>query len=156
MLNSFAICRYEISFTEYDQFAEATKRQKPDDLNRGRKNRPVINITWNDAIAYLNWLTTQTGKPYSLPSENQWKYAAQIRRAKSKNNPFGLFDMIGNVWEWIADPENNNAPKEKKQMIRGCPWLNTPKDCRTTKQLGLSSNTKSNDIGFRCISPTTK
>jgi formylglycine-generating enzyme required for sulfatase activity len=73
----FAIGRYEVTFAEYDQFAKATGRIKPDDEGWGRGKHPVINVTWYDAKAYTEWLTEQTGKQYSLPSEAQWEYAAR-------------------------------------------------------------------------------
>jgi formylglycine-generating enzyme required for sulfatase activity len=198
-LDSFAMCRYEITFAEYDRFAEATKREKPDDLKWGRCNRPVINVSWDDAMAYMDWLTVQTGKPYSLPSESQWEYAARAGRTTKywwgntasheyanygadrccnglikgkdlwfftspvgslKDNPFGLFDMVGNVWEWVADsyhdnyrgaPEDGTVWKEQegKRVVRGCSWFNKPKDCRIANR--FLSNSKLKNIGFRCV-----
>ncbi len=73
----FLISRYEITFNEYDFFALATNRALPDDLNWGRGERPVINISWDDAIAYANWLSKTTGKNYRLPTATEWEYAAR-------------------------------------------------------------------------------
>jgi hypothetical protein len=63
-LNRFAISRYEVTFVEYDRFAIATGNLKPDDNGWGRGNRPVINVSWKDAVAYTNWLSEQTGHQY--------------------------------------------------------------------------------------------
>jgi formylglycine-generating enzyme required for sulfatase activity len=73
----FAMSRYEITFAEYDRFAQATRREKPDDKGWGRDNRPVINVTWHDAIAYTQWLSQQTAQQYRLPTEAEWEHAAR-------------------------------------------------------------------------------
>lgn len=80
----FAIGRFEVTFAEYDRFCEATGREKPKDGRRyfpfshwGRENKPVMNVTWADAVAYVDWLSAETGRKYRLPSESEWEYAAR-------------------------------------------------------------------------------
>jgi formylglycine-generating enzyme required for sulfatase activity len=73
----FAMGSYEVTFEEYDQFAKAANRQFPGDQSWGRGRRPVINISWQDAVEYAKWLSAQTGKRYRLPTEAEWEYAAR-------------------------------------------------------------------------------
>jgi formylglycine-generating enzyme required for sulfatase activity len=73
----FAIGRYAVTFDEYDRFCVKTARQKPSASGTGRGRRPVINVSWNDAVAYCAWLSQQTGRTYRLPTEAEWEYAAR-------------------------------------------------------------------------------
>ena len=70
----FAMSKYEVTFKDYDKF---TAQDKVDDEGWGRGPQPIINISWDDAAEYAEWLSAQTGKRYRLPTEAEWEYAAR-------------------------------------------------------------------------------
>ena len=75
----FALSKYEVTFAEWDACVAAggCNGYSPDDEDWGRGDRPVINVSWEDAQSYVAWLSAQTGEAYRLPSEAEWEYAAR-------------------------------------------------------------------------------
>ena len=118
----FALSKYEVTKADYARFATATNRLPRPSL-AGPGSRPVVDVSWDDAAAYAEWLSGQTGREYRLPSEAEWEYAAHAGAdgsgaetdpptADGKGawavgsgpaNAWGLHDMGGNVSEWVSD-----------------------------------------------------
>jgi formylglycine-generating enzyme required for sulfatase activity len=170
---AFAIGRREITFEEWDTcIADGGCKHRPDDHGWGRGNRPAINISWDDAKGFVAWLSQKTGKPYRLPSEAEWEYAARAGTESSfwwgraplngsancadcattptrttlpsqsfRPNGFGLFDVAGNVAEWVEDCWNETY---RGAPTNGSAW--TAGQCRQRVLRGGSFASKSNFI----------
>jgi len=79
----YAISVSEVTFAQYDACVDAGGCSgRPNDNGWGRGNRPVINVTWDNAQKYVAWLSAQSGKRYALPTEAQWEYAARAGDTK--------------------------------------------------------------------------
>ncbi len=76
-VRSFMISAFEITFAEYNRFAEDTRRSLPKNGEWDANTHPVIDVSWDSAQAYTRWLSKQSGKNYRLLSEAEWEYAAR-------------------------------------------------------------------------------
>jgi len=132
-LDTYYISKYEVTFEQYDAFCDVTGHIKPGDSGWGRGDRPVIWVSWDDAMAFCDWLSAKTGENIHLLTEAQWEKAARGTDQRrypwgdgspdsslanySQNvgqtmpvgsypagvSPYGIHDMAGNVYEWCSD-----------------------------------------------------
>ncbi|WP_375467701.1 SUMF1/EgtB/PvdO family nonheme iron enzyme [uncultured Nostoc sp.] len=175
-------------------------------------NRPVEQVSWDDAIEFCARLSKKTEKTYRLPSEAEWEYACRAGTTtpfyfgetittdlanyrgtdwdyqgtvypgnyvqgpkgeyreqttdvgKFPANPFGLFDMHGNIWESCLDEwhENyNGAPKDgsawlvnndsQNRLLRGGSWNYNPRYCRSANRFYSARDIRDNNVGFRVV-----
>jgi formylglycine-generating enzyme required for sulfatase activity len=204
-VEAFQMGKYEVTNAQFRRFRPEHNSGDYAGHSLNGDNQPVVNVSWADAVAYTQWLAKKTGKPYRLPTEAEWEYAARagtttryywgddIDPAKlnfsDKNdptgparkdlddgyavsapvgsyspNPWGLYDMLGNVWEWNQDKWHGNyngAPTDgsawesggnEHRLLRGCSWDSKPDNCRTANR---SDDAVPNDYnGFRVAGRT--
>src|SRR6185295_13805483 len=90
----FAVSKFDVTFDDWDACMTTggcPHEGRASDFGRGRGNRPVIFVSWDDARAYIAWLSRMTGKPYRLLTEAEYEYAA--RAGTQTSYPWG--DEIG-------------------------------------------------------------
>ena len=154
---------------------------------------PVVLVSWNDAVKFCEWLSKKEKKTYQLPTEAQWEYAcrAGTRTAYSfgddpkdlgdyawyfdnsafhthpvggkKPNPWGLYDMHGDILQWCADyydknyygkspaKDPQNISKADNRVVRGGCWHATARLCRSADRNWTSQNDRTGDYGFRVV-----
>jgi len=172
---------------------------------------PVVCVNWSDAKAYTGWLAKKTGKPYRLPTEAEWEYAARAGDRSSRPwsddadacpyanvadaaarrdvpgtaswifhecndrhahtapvgryppNAFGLYDMLGNAWEWTEDcPIEENAgtsaaDREQpngacaQRVLRGGGWVDSAVFVRYNFRFFISPDNRDFYAGFRVV-----
>ncbi|HZX29716.1 MAG TPA: SUMF1/EgtB/PvdO family nonheme iron enzyme [Rhodocyclaceae bacterium] len=104
--SNFAIGRTEVTMEQWEACADDGACPPVTDEATARDTDPVNNVSWEDAQRYVQWLSRSTGKPYRLPTEAEWEYAARGGTADVgpfADNPYGLKDMTDSVWEWVSD-----------------------------------------------------
>jgi sulfatase modifying factor 1 len=134
-IDSFLLAATQVTNAEYERFLHATGAQPPpfwNDANFNHAQQPVAGVSWSESIRYCDWLCTQTGRNYRLPTEAEWEcaarsgleqknfpwgdeppqslpdYATRWRTgpepvARYAANAFGLYDICDNVHEWCSD-----------------------------------------------------
>lgn len=210
----FAIGIYDVTRAEFAAFAKATGfpsdpkcdwrsptvRGQP--INQSESD-PVVCVSWGDAKAYADWLSSKTRHSYRLPSEAEWEYAARAGSSASRPwgrrnardfanygsneccapfaggrdrwlytspvgsfpaNGFGLYDMLGNVWQRTEDCGHENyssAPRDGSawisggdctiRILRGGAWFASLDQLRIAVRAADPAEFRKNDIGFRVV-----
>lgn len=176
---NISIAYTPVTNEEYSDFIKATKRKAPKDWENGilpvdKSRHPVVNVSYDDAIAYCQWLSKKDGKAlYRLPTEEEWEYAAghmpkdadfncgehdgttPVDAYSKTLSACGAIDMWGNSWELTSTKaEFSQEAKLGKNIIRikGGSWCSPRMDCRTEHKGNiLKSSVVSADVGFRVV-----
>ncbi len=181
----FEMLDREVSADDFRAFAAASSRQMPRQPEwYADGTHPVVNVTWSEAEAYCEWaggrlpteaewehaargglegklfpwgdeFTGQANGRHTLKSE-QFDFTAPV--ASFPPNPFGLYDMAGNVWEWTASPftlTHASKPVDDGydlRIIKGGGWDNLIPRLRVSERAALSRQGRHNlYVGFRCV-----
>ena len=213
--NAFAVSKTEVTFDQWDACTAAGACPQAEDDGYGRGNYPAINVSWNDAQAYVAWLSKTTGASYRLLSESEFEYAMRggtttawfwgeaeaswgsskaceyanlhdesgkeahpmyvwshhkcddgygenAPTAQYKPNPFGLYDINGNVREWVADCHQQGyegAPTDgsvrmhqgacEARVVRGGAWVDGGSTARSAYRYAEAEDFRNYQVGFR-------
>jgi formylglycine-generating enzyme required for sulfatase activity len=182
--HGFWIGRTEVTVGAYKRFVAATRAIMPpeSDWNPGWQDgkRPIVNLTWDEAAAFCS---AAGGR---LPSEEEWEYAARAGNEAARYgvlndiawyadnsghkgpvpvkqklpNGWGLYDMLGNVWEWTTGlypltgkndgPNLPTNPSSPFWAIRGGSWADETRLLRVSVRGRAETSHRSNSIGARC------
>ena len=189
MTRAFALGRYAVTLEEYRGFAKSTGT--PHRWTDKTARSPAVHVSRRNASGYCSWLERITGERFRLPSEAEWEYvcragtdtvyswgdewdstkasSAETRTGKGVTdvgsylpNPWGLWDMHGNVLEWCADPAHLNytdRPTDDRlwsvdgdysqYILRGGSWFDDPSDLRSAYRFRFQTVYRTNTVGFR-------
>lgn len=171
-------------------------------------SHPVVCVSWNDAVAFIDWFKESSGREYRLPTEAEWEYAARSGGKKEryagtsnakklhnfanfcdancefdwkiasqndgykytapvgthKPNGLGLYDMSGNVWQWLQDRYDADYYRQSKKtnpagptigslrVVRGASWTYQPVYARAAGRGKLNPDAADSSVGFRVAS----
>lgn len=189
-LPDFKIGKYEVTYEEFDAFAKRTDRKLPEADSMGRGNRAVAFVDWYDAKAFCEFhgwrLPTEQEWEYAARSggkkmkfagtnnidsldayarthhNNKLPYSFPV--GSKKPNEAGLYDMSGNLIEWIGGyyqfyPEKGEEPKWAKlekggiRILRGGSFKEGRNIASTHWRVGMLTEAEEYDVGFRCVDP---
>jgi formylglycine-generating enzyme required for sulfatase activity len=163
--------------------------KNPGNQGWGEEKHPVVNGSWTDVKQYVEWLSGKTGHPYRLLTEAEWEYAARagtstpyalgngnsVSRLQAQfdgsktvevgtfeePNAWGLYDMHGNVWEWVEDCYEANYDRARSdgsapstlncsaRVFRGGSFANSVASLRSANRARALPTYTNRDLGFR-------
>jgi len=187
-LKSFLIGKYPVTQGQW----EAVMGNNPSHF-KGNNNLPVEMVSWSEANLFCQKLSQLSGRNYQLPSESQWEYACRAGKntayffgdnerdldryawhhdnsnqkthpvGEKLPNPWGLYDIVGNVWQWCQDdwqegynyiPVNGSSAwirNSTKKSLRGGAWTHNFNRCRSDRNDDCSGSNASgylNHVGL--------
>jgi formylglycine-generating enzyme required for sulfatase activity/uncharacterized RDD family membrane protein YckC len=178
-VDAFYIGKYEITEMQWRSVMG---------IGSNRVGWPKTKVSWDDASVFCRNLSYKTGKNFRLPTEAEWEYACRARSSNdmvsdpakfawySSNsrgelhqigqlapNSWGVYDMLGNLWEWCADYYDSNYYRQspvsnpygptagRYRVLRGGSWRDDAIDIRAANRSKYSMNYGGGDYGFRCV-----
>jgi formylglycine-generating enzyme required for sulfatase activity len=208
-VRDFSIGKFTVTNEQFRMFRPKHDSGMYKGFSLNGDKQPVVNISWEDAVAFAKWLSKKTGKTYRLPTEAEWEYAARAGTKTSRfwgNNPddactyanvadltakkhwprwtvhvcddgyavsapvgsfkpneYGIYDMLGNAWQWCEDVYNSGAyarlPKNdpvyegsgEYRVMRGGGWSNGPLGIRSSHRVPASPIFGHPALGFRLV-----
>jgi len=208
-VSDFYIGKFDVTNKQFRKFRPDHNSGIFEGLSVDDDRQPVVNVTWEDAVAFAKWLSQRSGRAYRLPTEAEWEYAARggttttyywgdnpddackyanvadmtaKKRWKKwitfncddrfvvsspvgsfQPNGYGLYDMLGNVWQWVEDVYSKRAyaklPKYNPvfegfgeyRVIRGGGWSNGPLGVRVSHRVPLTPDFGHHALGFRLV-----
>jgi len=182
-VEAFEMMRRPVTFSQYEHYCAEKGVKPPADQGLGRGEQPLINVSYWEARQYCYWLNSkQQDYIYRLPTELEWEYVCRagtgseywatshsgekIRHSRKCShtgrdflvgllpaNPWGLFDMHGNIWEWCAcEAEADAKPQHSKgrfMSFRGGAWYQVSSFIRSVYRQFNQPDAKEFSLGFR-------
>ncbi|MFK5892124.1 MAG: SUMF1/EgtB/PvdO family nonheme iron enzyme [Pseudomonadota bacterium] len=185
LTRNFLISKFEVT----QKIWQAVMNENPSQFRSCGQNCPVERVSWRDVQRFIKRLNKYSSIVFRLPTEAEWEYIAKAGTTVSDNsssffnnysnntplhkcrasstypvgmkkpNAWGIYDVYGNVWEWVADWFGNYSKYKitnpmgpgsgAKRVIRGGSWLNTSKECNSYVRKGSPPYSREDYIGFR-------
>ncbi|MEA1921680.1 MAG: formylglycine-generating enzyme family protein [Pseudomonadota bacterium] len=209
IVDGFWMGQCEVTNAQYRQFKSDHDSKSYAGHSLNDDKQPVVEVSWEDAVAYAQWLSAKSKRKFRLPTEVEWEYACRAgtttvrywgddenlacrhanvadKTAKQEwpkwsihdcddgfmvtapvgsfqPNSFGLYDMLGNVWEWCSDWYGENYYKESPEknprgvdsgtyrVARGSCWVNPSRYVRSASRNRRRPDNRTYALGFRLV-----
>jgi formylglycine-generating enzyme required for sulfatase activity len=182
---AFYMATCEVTNAQYEQFDPNHRSGRGRTGHSKESDEAVVFVSWHDAVAFCKWLSEKENLPYRLPTEAEWEYACRAGTStafhtgntlpaefvkdgdvplivgRTPPNPWGLYDMHGNVEEWCCDwygpyeasPQTDPVGRADGdfKVTRGGSHSTAPYYLRSANRLGTVADDKNGLIGFRVV-----